>query len=619
KRVSVWNAKDGKFIKEFFGPTHYGASGGAINPLDPNVMAGEGAEWRIDPKTGREVCLGAFDRDRWGAHAAAVYGVGSNGKLYLAAVDGPISIWERLGDGNFALRSKISMIEGKGVTEFWADENGDSEQQPNELQTYPGVLNMRGYLFVFNVSGDLSICATDNKAATGMLLKVGGFTRCGAPKYDLAGAKKLPPLGGALASPDCSKVLSVSDSSYRCYDVATAKELWSYPNPFSGVHGSHAAPPPEAGLIRGAFGLVGNAALPKPLGAIWAINSNVGEWHLLTEDGFYLTRLFQGDGFKVQWPDQAVPGAILDNCPPGLGGEDFGGSMRQGKDGKVYIQAGKTALWNIEVVGLDSVKELRGSTIRFAAADVPTAQEFLERQLQAAEGNKRYTSKKAPATPAFTGNIEADFKDADITTFQKQTGSRVRCAASWDDANLYLGFEVQDDTPWVNGTDAPEFMYARGDTVDFQIATDPNADPKRSEPVKGDLRLSIGSFQGKPVAVVYRKVANDKQPKTFSSGVVKEYVMDSVVVLEAAKIEVKVDGPGKKYVVEAVVPLAALGMKIVDGQSVRGDFGTTHGDKAGTDTALRTHWNNQQTGLVNDEVFELKMEPKNWGELLFKQ
>jgi len=33
---------------------------------------------------------------------------------------------------------------------------------------------------------------------------------------------------------------------------------------------------------------------------------------------------------------------------------------------------------------------------------------------------------------------------------------------------------------------------------------------------------------------------------------------------------------------------------------------------------LRTHWNNQTTGIVNDEVFELRMEPANWGEISFQ-
>jgi hypothetical protein len=159
-------------------------------------------------------------------------------------------------------------------------------------------------------------------------------------------------------------------------------------------------------------------------------------------------------------------------------------------------------------------------------------------------------------------------------------------------------------------------MYARGDTVDLQLGTDPAADPKRTKPVKGDLRLSIGNFQGKPNAVVYRKVADEKKPKTFSSGVIKKYVMDSVTILAEAKVNVKVEG--KRYVVEAAIPLSALGLKLTDGLALRGDFGATHGDKSGKDTMLRTHWNNQTTGIVNDEVFELRMEPANWGEITFQ-
>ncbi|MBM4020304.1 MAG: hypothetical protein FJ288_18615 [Planctomycetes bacterium] len=64
--------------------------------------------------------------------------------------------------------------------------------------------------------------------------------------------------------------------------------------------------------------------------------------------------------------------------------------------------------------------------------------------------------------------------------------------------------------------------------------------------------------------------------------------------------------------------LAALGLKLTHGQAPRGDFGATHGEKSGKETLLRTHWNNQTTGIVNDEVFELRMEPKNWRELEFR-
>ena len=623
KRISVWQARaaadrqEGGLVREFFGPAHYGASGAAINPRDPNVMAGEGCEWRIDPKTGRDECLGTFEGSFDGA---AIYAEGSNGKLYLvtikAGLHNPIqrlSIRERLGDATFALRGSIVADPNKKQTVFWADANGDEQQQPDELATHPEPLTMTGYLgFMLNMNGDLTLYAN------GRQFKVAEFTKCGAPRYDVARARKVAGFdGGALSTPDNRRLVAVDDRFFTCFDAANGRPLWNYPNTFSGVHGSHKAPPPEVGLIRGAFGLVGNALLPTPVGGIWAVNGNIGEWHVLTEEGFYLTRLFQGDGFKIQWPDQAVPGTILDSVPSGSGGEDFGGSMRQGTDGKVYIQTGKTALWNVEVTGLDTIQALPVGTVTIGGDDVKTAGSFREKQLQAAEGNKKYTVKKA--TIAFSGDLDADFKgfaEAEKPAFEKQQGSRVRVAVARDDATLYVGWEVQDDSPWVNGADAPEFMYARGDTVDLQLGADPAADPKRSEPVKGDLRLSIGNFQGKPTAVVYRKVADDKKPKVFSSGVVKEYLMDSVVVLADAKVTANVDAQGKRYVVEAAIPLKSLGLNAKDGQTLRGDFGATHGDKSGKDTLLRTHWNNQSTGLVNDEVFELRMEPANWGELL---
>ena len=170
----------------------------------------------------------------------------------------------------------------------------------------------------------------------------------------------------------------------------------------------------------------------------------------------------------------------------------------------------------------------------------------------------------------------------------------------------------------MNGADAPEFLYARGDTVDLQLGTDPKADKKRTEAVLGDMRISIGPFGGQPTVVVYRKVASDKHPKVFNSGVTKGYQMDSVLVVSDARVEVKIDAVNKRYTVEAALPLAALGFTPSAGSTIRGDFGATHGDKEGRDTVLRSHWSNQNTGLVSDEVFELQMAPAAWGEIKFE-
>ncbi len=310
-----------------------------------------------------------------------------------------------------------------------------------------------------NFAPDLTIYADDRQ------YKVAGFTPCGAPKYDLRNPTRMPARG--MGSADGRRVLAlgeygVSESWFHCFDIASGKELWSYPDNFVGVHGSHQACPPAVGMIRGSFGPCGVAQLAAPIGGVWVIPTNVGEWHIVSDEGFYLTRLFQGDPMKVVWPDKALPGAVLDNCPPGLGGEDFGGSCCLAKDGKFFVQAGKTGFWNIEVVGLETVKPLGGNRLAITPSDVVEAEKIRVEQLQASVGTKRMTVKKKTVT--LSGNFDQDFSGADVIQFQKQEEARVRAAAAWDDQNLYLAWDVRDKTPWINKAAAPEQMYVGGDT-----------------------------------------------------------------------------------------------------------------------------------------------------------
>ena len=53
------------------------------------------------------------------------------------------------------------------------------------------------------------------------------------------------------------------------------------------------------------------------------------------------------------------------------------------------------------------------------------------------------------------------------------------------------------------------------------------------------------------------------------------------------------------------------------GRTAKGDFGVTFGDTAGRDTVLRVFKFNKETGIVSDEVEELKLQPNNWGEIAF--
>lgn len=629
KRISVWNLQDGTLVKELFGPTHYGASGGAILPDDPNVMVGVGCEWRIDPVKGGHVCTGVFERQ---SHSYATFRKGANGKTYLYTFDGQygmgeMAIFERLGEGRYSKRATLTPTPGGSL--LWTDANGDAQVQDDELQRSEGYLWTAGsnsWSLALGLDGTLYPFNT--KAGRLQEYKVVGYTACGAPRYSLADPRALPAefsagyqtnYSCAIPDADGTRLLvnlptgskdRAADYAWVCFDLKTGKRLWSYPNPWFQVHGSHSAPAPEPGLFRGGYGPIGIGKLPV-VGTVWVMNCNLGEWHMLTGDGFYLTPLFTGDPFAWMWPTSGAPGVDVTACPPGSGGEDFGGSMTQGTDGEIYLQAGKMALWNVHVENLDQLVELKGSKLTLTAADVQTAASYRDKALQAANPAKKLTVKRL--TPTFTGFMGVDFKGCELIDYQKAEPSKVRTALAYDDTNLYLGYEVRDTSPWTNGSDDYSQIYVGGDTVDLQLGANPKADPKRGDVVKGDLRLAIGPLHGKPTAVLYKFIADEKKPREFTSGVVRGYKVDYVDVLANANVQVKVT-PGQGYIVEAAIPWISLGITPAKGLTLRGDFGVTHGDEAGQRTRLRTYWANQVTGLVDDVVIELKLSPANWGE-----
>jgi len=657
KRISVWDIGTGKLVKDFFGPAHYGASGGAINPLDPNIMIGVGCEWKLDPATGRSSLTGILERF---THGFAAFCPAPNGRLYVAVITdfgvdhGPagMRIFERVGEGDYRLRSEWKVDYGTQTTIVWSDINGDGKQDANEVITLPYALRIAGsanwsanlnpytltvYGGVTDEQGAKFAAKTalrsnsDVKLTQTVFQKVyqinlNGFTACGAPKWDLEHLRELNGVWsmdlrnasfGMLPSKDDRLLVTVEANDFKCYDLAhDSKLLWSYPNTFFSVHGSHAAPPPVPGLTRGAFGLIGTFKTPET-GTVWTINGNCGEWYLLNEKGYYLAHLFQGDSLKVHFPETAVPGVDMTETPCGAGGEDFGGSLIQGLDGKVYVESGAHSYRNVLVTGFEKVAAFSCGKIEIKPEELALARAQQEAQMQAAVGTKQIDVKRL--TPVFTGNINADFKGVMQTSFQKSADSAVRVAAAWDDQALYLAWDVTDNTPWVNGATEEAQMYVGGDTVDFQFGSDTKASAKRGDAVAGDFRLSIGNFHGKPTAVLYRAVSEVKKPKSFTSGLVARYQMDYVDVVPEAKITATVRPDKKGYIVEASIPWSALGFTPVPGVKYHGDIGATHGNASGARTSLRTYLSNQETGLVNDVVYELKMVPKNWGDFVFEK
>jgi len=634
RRISVWDAATGNFAKEFFGPTDYGAGGGAICPTDPYTLIGHGCEWKIASDTGKAECVAVISRGKW---ANARFGTGKDGRVYAAIGGGwpkhlPVNIFERISAGHWKLRASIATKEDKVADQHksaqhlvvWSDRNDDEQQQADEVREYD--LDLGGWIDGWYLYFNQAMTFSGGKYR----IDVTGWTPCGAPEYDLTKAVKLPApedvasRGGMgaqndLVSEDGNFVLynghyGTEHSDFVCYDIRTGNKVFAYPNNYVGVHGGHLAPPGKTGLIRGAYDIAGTVKLPAPLGNLFVIGTDKGEWHLLSSSGYYVSSLFEGDPMKIKWPDEAVPGANMNTVPPGMGAEDFGGSVILATDGNMYVQAGKTAFIDCKVSGLDTVKTLGTGTLKISATDVLQAQQFKVKYLSVSDSVKSVTVKKK--TVVFPGDPNKDFGTEPISF--GPDNARIHGWLAHDDANLYVAWRVDDKTPWVNGGTGFENLYACGDTVDLQLGADPSSNVKRREAGKGDLRLSIGQLQGKNTAVLYRNVSAEKAPKTFYSGTcLGGYPMDYVKILGTVKIESKPVGD-KYYSVEAAIPLKDLGVTLKADLKLRGDLGVTFGDPVGKKTTLRAYWSNQATGIVADEVEELKMQPALWGEFIFE-
>jgi hypothetical protein len=295
-RFSVWTTegREGKVVREIFGPA--ASAGGAIFPGSPDIMAGQGCEWRIDPKTGDGRCLGVITRD---GMDVARFCASPDGRIFLAVIHaraaGAVSIYERLGDGDYRLRSQIapSLAGEHAETISWCDENGDGDRQPAEMQSIGDRLRCVA------VEDDLTLRMAGDEAH-GFVLKVARWSGSGAPRHDL------------------SQLAPIRDAA------------------------------------QGAAEVLGALRLAPKIGTARMVAGGAGDWELRTDDGFFLARFFDGG---AEQPVLRV-GADMTHARSGA----FG-SVVQAVGGKAFVQAGRGAMWDMEVTGLDTIRALPGGKL----------------------------------------------------------------------------------------------------------------------------------------------------------------------------------------------------------------------------------------------------------------
>ncbi len=331
-------------------------------------------------------------------------------------------------------------------------------------------------------------------------------------------------------------------------------------------------------------------------GEFTAATSYFGVFNLTTTDGIYVAQGFRdGRLGGVLGPDVLCSETII-GClvkPDGMNGRIFflGGAA----DGRVT-----------EILGLDTVKRLPGGEYVHSEEAAKKAADAREKyQAELAKGQKLVIVR---------GGLQSlDGAKPVSKILDGQRAFSVR--TSYDDKNLYVRYDVKSPAEMTNEIPDPNIIFKGGNALDIQIAADPSADPKRKDPVQGDVRLVVTRQKDKTAAVLYRPRVKDfkGEPIVLKSPGNKES-------FEA--IEVVSDKIGLTYAKQAgtfqatvTIPLSLIGWTPKANEQVKIDFGYLYGNATGTATAVRSYWTNNgfSAGVTNDVPNESKVEPSQWG------
>lgn len=665
KRVSVWNA-DGTLWRAFYGPAKYGG-GGTLDPNDKSRFyyadENRGAmEFKLDwekgesrlarviyrkdagvlalpdrtaaPEVvfsvnGRRYFTNCYNSNPTGGSAAMVF-VERDGIVQAAAGLGRASSWEVLKGAEFAgLMPEGCDWERDPPLFLWSDRNDDGRVQKEEVELHAGQIGG------VTVMPDLSLCAA-RVGDRAMKFSPAGFSKEGSPLYEfskgevLAEGVKSPASSGGdqvLAGEDGWTPITLGVAPFDRHSLSGLKDgqpRWSYPSVWPGLHAGHEAPAPDRpGQIIATTRLLGGFVKPKnsDAGQLWAVNANMGTVYLFTADGLFVATVFNDKRLGKPWR-MPSPERNMNLKELSIGEENFWPTWSQTPDGKVYIMNGAAASL-IRLDGLESIRRLPGSSIEVTTDDLEKAQSYLvasEARRQKNQGRgvlEILVGKDAPTVDGkvddwagapwvdidksgVAANFNSNSKPYNITGALKVSGDR-----------LYAAFRTNDEKLLGNSGEVPNAPFKTGGCLDLMLGVNAKADPQRSAPVEGDLRLLVTMVKGQVKAVLYRAVVKGtREPIPFSSPW-RTITLDQVVDVSP---EVQLAGEEGNY--EFSISLAVLELEVRSGQSLRGDLGILRGN--GTATTARVYWSNKATGMTSDVPSEAMLTPMLWGRVEIK-
>jgi len=505
-------------------------------------------------------------------------------------------------------REKLKLSDSQ--TLWWVDRNGDTFLQQDEILIEPVATALRNYWGPW-VDDDLSFWNNWGNAVFHVAPKE--WLPNGTPVYPKPTETR--PLFKALGDqvhyvmPDGDTVYLLEQqggnsqtgkgTAWRAISRYTldGKRLWAYRRVWLGF--GLEAPLSKPGDVVGAMKFIGKVKLSKELTLI-GVNGYFGQFNLLSSDGLWVASLCKDNRYG--------PKADVTTVWP----ENFSGFLfRNRDDAKVYLIAGDTDARIWEITGLDAVRVAEGK-LELTEGDRRSAVEVAMRRQGVATELAPIRLRPAKGVVADGRLDDWDMKAAVAIEAGPERGAKV--ALAFDDQRLLVAFDVRDASPMKNGGDDLALLFKTGDACDVMLACDPKADPGRTQPARGDVRLLFSVLEGKPVCVLYETVlrGGERKPRLLSSptGAVS---FDRVVALDAAQVAIVRTAEG--YALEAAVPLAAIGFEPQPALITKGDVGVIFSDPGGSRNVLRAYYANQETAIVNDIPSEARLTPDKWGIL----
>ncbi len=635
RRVLQFDSKTGELLKEILGHTWYGGAG-TLNRYDISRAYFGATEFEIDYAKNKSrirrlltnaMYAGDLVAVRINKHTYLVSAPLSQNErqntafVYLADGEAPIRLVAAFGDANFfaPLRASaiVSLLNGKTPKDFkfiWSDRNANGKVDSDEVQFTPKAPDERSvYLAAFD--SQLGCFAPDGRYQPKEFLADGTplFERAPTPPFARSAYYKLANGNYLIMHGQFSP-----DSPQENYVVdPTGKKLWGYPAG-SGVSGLN-IPGWQPGNVSNELCVIGHEIDPGPLGEFVVTSANDGQWRIWTSDGLLAGQiLLHKTDSRAQFlsmPD-IKPGSRLD--PLTASQEHFHGFFTKDENtGKYYIITGFTSINILEVQGLDRFTRVT-TDFTVTAADLDRTRAWEAQQVRRLVENRPLAlqARALDAAKNEAPKIDGQRKEWGEPSATMGNDNAHSFSLAYDDKNLYLCWTAKGLGPLSNAGGEFQRTFKTGAAVDFLLATNPAADPARTKPAAGDLRVLITMVDKKPRVVLYQPIAAAAKPaeawRTYTPAG-GESLFQRVVELPAASVALSGD---KDFTLEAAIPLADLGLAPKKGLRLKCDWGfLTTGD--GTQVKQRLYWANPQATGTSDEPTESRLEPQYWGQVTF--